>query len=132
MLILLVGLAFLILSFSSYGLAYQINGINRVVVSTPISIFESCILHNVNDDNADVLFTKSLVKEELEKYYSMELSKFTKKFSYEIYFYNKENESMCIKDECDAVEIKFYASLLYDYKYERTLDYKVFDNFYGS
>lgn len=131
MLMLLVGLTFLIVSFSSYGLAYQINGINRAVVSTPISIFESSILHNVEDENPDILFTRSLVKEKLERYYSYELSRFTNDFSYEIYFYNKNDESMCIKNECDAVEVSFYALLMFDYKYSRTLNFEVFKNDYG-
>lgn len=132
MLILLVGLAFLILSFSSYALAFQINGINRVVVSTPVSIFESCVLHNVDEEEPKILFTKTLVKQKLEKYYSYELSKFTDKFSYEIYFYNKEDESMCIEDECDSVEVTFNAVLMYNYQYTRQLNYEVFDNVYGS
>ena len=132
MLILLVGLAFLIVSFSSYSLAYQINGINRIVTSTPISIFESCILHDVNEENHEMLFNKDMVKEKLEHYFSYELSKFTDKFSYDIYFYNKEDESMCIKDECNAVEVSFYAELAFNYNYERVLNYEVLDNSYGS
>lgn len=132
MLILLVGLTFLILSFSSYALAYQINGINRVVAATPISIFESSVLHNVNDDYPEILFTRDLVKEKLEKYYSLELAKYTDKFSYEIYFYNKDDESMCMMQECNAVEINFAATLLYNYHYTRTLNYEVFDTIYGS
>lgn len=132
MLILLIGLAFLITSFSVYGLTYQINGINRIVVSTPISIFESSILHNVEDEEPEILFTQKLVREKLEKYYTFELSKFTQNFHYEIYFYNQENESMCVMNECGAVEVSFHATLLFNYKYERTLNYEVFDNGYGS
>lgn len=132
MLILLVGLAFLILSFSSFTLSYQINGINRVVVSTPITIFESSIMHDLDDYDPVVLFTKSLVKEKLDRYYSIELSKFTDKFSYEMYFYNSWNESMCIYDECDAVEITFSATLLYNYQYHRVLNFEVYSSTYGS
>ena len=132
MLILLVGLAFLILSFSSFTLCYQINGINRVVVSTPISIFEASVLHDLEDVDPSVLFSKALVKEKLQKYYSVELAKYTNKFSYEIYFYNSWDESMCIYDECDAVEITFSATLLYNYQYHRVLNYEVFYSIYGA
>lgn len=121
-----MGLAFLILSFSSYALAYQINGINRIVVSTPVTIFETSIYHNVNEDEPRVLMSKKLVKEKLEKFYNYELSKFTDKFEYEIYFYNKEDESMCVEDNCNAVEISFSASLIYNYQYHRTIHYEVF------
>lgn len=132
MLILLVGLAFLIVSFSSFTLAFQINGINRVVVSTPIAIFETSILYDIDSENPEVLLTKKLVKQKLENYYNTELSKYTNDFEFEIYFYNIADESMCVKDECEAVEIQFYASLLFDYQYYRRLNYEVFDNSYGS
>lgn len=132
MLILLVGLAFLILSFSSYSLAYQINGINRVVASTPVSIFESSILHDLENDEPSVLFSKTLVNEKLDNYYSKELSRFTEKFSYEIYFYNSSNGSLCIPEECGAVEVTFYATLMYDYEYTRVLNYEVVNTKYGA
>lgn len=132
MLILLVGLAFLIVSFSSYTLAYQINGINRIVVSTPISIFESSILHDLDEEDPEMLLNKMLVKEKLERYFTYELSKFTDDFYYDIYFYNKENGSMCMYDECNAVQVSVYAELAFNYSYERVLDYEVLDNSYGS
>lgn len=132
MLILLVGLAFLILSFSSYAIAFQINGINRVVMSTPVTIFETSILHDTNDYDSKVLLTKSLVEEKLDKYYTNSLTKFTDKFDYELYFYNKSDYSMCVSDDCDAVEIIFTATLVYNYQYKRTLHYEVFKSNYES
>lgn len=121
-----MGLAFLILSFSSYALAFQINGINRIIVSTPVAIFETSIYHNVDEVEPRVLMSKKLVTEKLEKFYHYELSKFTDKYEYEIYFYNKEDESMCVEDNCNAVEISFSASLIYNYQYHRTIHYEVF------
>ena len=126
MLILLVGLAFLILSFSSYALAYQINGINRVVISTPVTIFETSIYHNVDEEQSHVLMSKKLVTEKLDKFYKCEISKFTENFTYEIYFYNKEDESMCVEDNCNAVEVTFNATLVYNYQYHRIMHYEVF------
>ena len=121
-----MGLAFLIISFSSYVLAFQINGINRVLISTPLTIFETSIYHDVENETPNVLFSKKLVKEKLNKFYSYELSKFAEKYDYEIYFYNKEDGSMCVNDNCGAVEISFSASLLYDYQYHREITYEVF------
>lgn len=132
MIILLVGLAFLILSFSSYALAYQINGINRVVMTTPISIFESSIEHDLTIENPDVNFSKKILIQILDRYYSLELSKFTDDFSYEIYFFNKKDGSMCIEDECEAVEITFDATLIYQYQYHRVQNYEVFKANYGA
>ena len=121
-----MGLAFLILSFSSYALAFQINGINRAIVSTPVTIFESSIYHNVDEEKPRVLMSKKIVTEKLEKYYQKEISKFTDDFTYEIYFYNKENDSMCVEDNCNAVEITFDASLMYNYQYHRIIHYEVY------
>lgn len=132
MIILLVGLAFLILSFSSYALAYQINGINRILLTTPITIFESSIEHDLDIKNPNVAFSKKILTESLDRYYSLELSKFTDNFSYEIYFFNTKDESMCIKDECEAVEITFDATLIYQYEYHRVQNYEVFKTNYGS
>jgi hypothetical protein len=127
-LILLVGLAFVVLSFSSFALAFQINGINRVVVATPITIFETSTLNDLDNDEPLLQFSKELVNERLNKFYSFELSKFTSNFNYEIYFYNQWNGSMCVDDECDAVEIAFSATLLYGYQYHRTINFEVFKN----
>ena len=121
-----MGLAFLILSFSSYVIAFQINGINRVIVSTPVTIFEASIYHNVVIGEPNALMSKKMVTEKLDKFYKCELSKFTDKYEYEIYFYNKEDESMCVEDSCNAVEISFSASLIYNYQYHRTIHYEVF------
>ena len=133
MIILLVGLAFLILSFSSYALAYQINGLNRIVLTAPISIFESCITHDLTSlTKPTVLFSKDLVLKKLQRYYSMELSKYTDDYSFEIYFYNKADDSMCINDECEAFEVTFDATLIYQYQYHRVQNYEVFKTNYGS
>ena len=70
--------------------------------------------------------SKKIVTEKLEKYYQKEISKFTDDFTYEIYFYNKENGSMCVEDNCNAVEISFSASLIYSYQYHRTITYEVY------
>ena len=126
MLILLVGLAFLILSFSSYALAYQINGINRVLFSTPVTIFETSIYHNVNEEQPHVLMYKKLVVEKLEDFYQCEIPRFTDDFTYEIYFYNKEDESMCVENSCNAIEITFDAILIYNYQYHRRICYEVY------
>ena len=130
MLILLVGLAFLVVCFSSFTLAYQINGINRVVVATPITIFETSTLNDLDYDYPTLLFSKEILKERLDKFYNYELSKFTSKFTYELYFYNKKNGSMCVQDECDGVEISFSASLIYNYQYRRTVTFEVYENTY--
>ena len=121
-----MGLAFLILSFSSYALAYQINGINRVVISTPATIFETSIYHNVNEEQPRVLMSKKLVSQKLENFYQCEIPRFTEDFTYELYFYNKEDESMCVEDNCNAVEIVFDATLVYNYQYHRVIHYEVY------
>lgn len=107
-------------------LAFQINGINRVVISTPVTIFETSIYHNVDEEEPNVLMSKKLVTEKLDKFYQREISKFTEDFTYEIYFYNKENGSMCVEDNCNAVEISFSASLMYNYQYHRIIHYEVY------
>lgn len=132
MLILLVGLAFLIVAFSSYAFAYQINGINRVIELTPISLFEASVLYDVNSEEPNLIFDKNIIKERLRNYYSHELRKFSIEYECEIYFFNKIDESMCIEEECDAVEITFNATLIYNYQYKRILTYEVFKNDYGS
>lgn len=132
MLLLLIGLAFLIISFSSFALAYQINGVNRIVISTPIALFESSIFHDLEIEEPDVYISKELVKEKIQNYYSKELEKITNKYSIEFYFYNKLDNSMCVRDECEAVEILFSATLIFDYKYSRTLNYEVTSYKYGT
>ena len=95
-------------------------------MSTPVSIFETSVFHNIGEDDQEILFSKNIVKSKLKKFYDYELSKFANKFSYEIYFYNKEDESMCVELNCNSVEISFSAFLIYGYHYQRVVHYEVF------
>ena len=91
-----------------------------------MTIFETSIYHNVDEEEPRVLMSKKIVIEKLDKFYQFEISKITENFTYEIYFYNKENGSMCVEDNCNAVEVSFSASLMYNYQYHRTIHYEVY------
>lgn len=85
-------------------------------------------MNDLDEDEPTLLFSKKEVKAKLDKFYTFELSKFTTKYSFEVYFFNKIDESMCVDDECDSVEISFSAALIYNYHYQRKISFEVFEN----
>ena len=58
MLILLISIAFLLTTFSSFTLGYQILTLNRVVVNTPISIVETSVIQQSGSEEENFLFNR--------------------------------------------------------------------------
>lgn len=120
-------LAILILSFclGAFAISYQINGINRAVMATPISIIEKCVVLNQGEEPK---INKDQVSELLTYYYDNALSKYTENYWVDYYFYNVNDESYCINDNCSALDITVGAYLMYNYFYKRVMFYQIYRN----
>lgn len=118
----LLSLMILIMSFNLFTISYQVNGINRVVIHTPIAYFEVSIPLANSDE---LYFDKVKLEERLMNYYSKSIEKYTHKYNVNFYYYNLEDESVCLGDKCRGVEITVDAGLMFYYSYTRTMFYQI-------
>jgi len=111
--------------FLMYSYTYQINGINRTIVATPRAIFETAIPLNVEDEEVTLYYDQDFLKEEYESYLDRELLKYTDSYEVEYYFYNTSNGGFCDVSNCQGVEIKIEAKVMFSLTYKRTMKYEI-------
>lgn len=111
------------LSFGAFGISYQLNGINRSVICLPISILENTA---IIDEKTDIPYLDKVeVRNHLTYYYDCHIKKYTTDYKVEFYFYNSLDDAYCTDRMCNAVEVTIKANLMYNYKYERVMYYKI-------
>ena len=111
--------------FSSFTLSYRLQTINRVVINTPISIFESSIslLHYIEEHN--LYFDKEALRKNLINYYDENLEKVFKDYEMTLYFYNQESQSICVSDQCDAVKVTISGNIFFQMEINRSVNYEI-------
>ena len=122
MIIMFIALLLMVLSFGAFTLSYQINGMNRLFIYTPLSIVEKCVI--VQGDNSLNFYTLKM-KVELEKYYDSKIPAYTDDYVINYYFYRPLNHSYCRDNYCKALEVSVEATLNFNYKYTRTIYFEV-------
>lgn len=117
-----------VFSFSFFSLNLSIQGMNRSIIYTPFSI----LYNEVNTELVTPEFDCYKVMESLDKYYSTTISKYCKSYQTLYYFYNPEDESMCLKDKCKGFEVIVIAKLAFNYRYSRTMYYELTGDLHGQ
>lgn len=110
-----------VISLQYYGLNYQIQGLNRSIITTPIELmYKSVLVYGEQP-----MFEKSDFEDIVLSYYSTILTKYSKDYSVSFYYYNSEDYSMCLTNECDGVEITIDCKLNMTYQYHRVMFYEM-------
>ena len=125
MIVLLFVFTFLSFMFSSFTLSYQLSTINRVVIYTPIEIFEKSISLINLDENHTLSFDKNLLRANLKNYYDENLHDVFKNYILDLYYYNQNNGSICTGSKCDAVEVTVRGTYMYSFSYSRSIKYEI-------
>lgn len=120
-----------IISFSFFTVTIRINAINRVVIATPIEIFETSIPLLDEDEEKNIYFDKEVLEEKLTNYYFSNLDKYTKEITLDFYYYNQIDKSYCVNDQCTAVEVCLESEIVFDFQYSRTMYYEIKKGAYG-
>ena len=115
-------------SFNFFMISYQTNGITRLVMSTPLSLFETAI--EMLDINEEVgpHFNKEELENNLTSYFNYHLPRYTNHHSLNFYYYNIADHSIDMDDECQAVEVKVEAELILSNRYQKTMCYEIRSN----
>lgn len=113
-----------VMSFQLFMLNYQIQGLNRAVVFTPVEI----LYKGVSSHESIPYFTSRELITYLDDYYEKTLTRYVNEYEVSYYFYNQEDESMCIEDYCDAIEITVDCSLTFNHTFHRVMFYEIRSN----
>lgn len=124
MILLALVTALTIFLFAGFTLTYRLQTINRAIINTPIEIFETSIpLANV--DEANLYFDKSKLETNVLDYYSSTIGLLFKSYNVDFYYYNQNNQSICVSDYCNAVEITVSGNYFLSFNYERVVTYEI-------
>ena len=110
-----------LVSLQYFSLNYSIQGLNRAIVFTPIEL----MYKSVSMYGDSPLFNKEDFEDLVLSYYSHILPRYTKSYEVDFYYYNSIDESMCLTDTCNAVEITIDCKLNITYNYHRIMYYEM-------
>ena len=117
-----------VLSFNFFIVSYQINGINRIVLAAPLSLFETAIdLFDIDEDIGPI-FDKEILVDNITSYFDYHLPRYTDDYTISYYYYNPADHSIELSDNAKAVEVLVEANLALSYKYEKTMYYEIWSN----
>lgn len=125
MLTLVISFLIVVTSFNFFMISYQINGINRLVLGAPMSLFETAIDMFEIDEEEGPKFMKDILEDNLTSYFNHSMPNFTNDYSLTFYYYNQSDYSICLDEEPTAVEIEVNALLMLNYHYQKTMYYEI-------
>ena len=124
MILLMLVTALTIFLFASFTLTFRLQTINRAIISTPVELFETSIpVANVDENN--FYFDKTTLESRILNYYSETISSYFKSYDVDFYYYNQSDKSICVSDECNAVEITVTGNYIFNFSYARSIFYEI-------
>ena len=124
MILLALVTALTIFLFASFTLTYRLQTINRAIINTPVELFELSIpLVNVDENN--LYFDKTKLENKVLSYYSEKFDGLFKSYDVDFYYYNQNDKSICVDDECNAVEITVTGNYFLTFNYEKSISYEI-------
>ena len=128
MIMMIISFFVVVLSFNLFMMSYQVNGVNRLVLGAPMSLFETAIDMVNIDESEGPKFNHEILADNLTSYFDYSMPQYTDDYSLNFYYYNPTNHSVCLKPQCKAVEVTVNASLALGYQYSKTMYYEIRSN----
>lgn len=114
----------MIISTNFFFISYQLNGINKAVIGTPLSIFELSI--PLVEDS--IYFDKDILYTNLTSYYDDCLYKYVDNYSLQLQYYHSYLNSICVTNYCDSVVVNIKAEITLHYEYVRSMRFEIRHN----
>lgn len=114
-----------VLSFNFFMMSYQINGINRLVVSAPISLYETAINMFEIDEETGPYFDKETLEDNITSYFTFHMDRYTDDYDLDFYYYIPSDHSIDMSDEPKAVEVTLDTTVALSYHYQKTMYYEI-------
>lgn len=125
MIVMFIALYVVVMSSNLFIMSYQMNGINRLVVGAPMSIFETAVvLYNLLPEEKPY-FDKILLEENICEYFDYSLPRYTEKYVISISYYDLANHAISFSEKPEATEIIIKATLDFSFLYQKTMHYEI-------
>ena len=111
--------------FTCFTVSLDLQVVNKAVIYTPLDVFETSLVLVNREDETNLYFDKLLLKNNLANYYQKTISDHLDSYSFNLYFYNPENGSLCTGDSCNAVEVSVDGKYMQVFNYSRTIKYEI-------
>lgn len=121
MILMLVSTLIGLVSLQYFALNYSIQGLNRAILYTPIEI----MYKGVASLGEKPLISRDDFEYILMSYFDHIIPRYSKEYTVDFYYYNISNESMCLTDNCEGVEITIDCKLNITYQYHRVMYYEL-------
>lgn len=128
MIAIFISFLLVVLSFNFFVVSYQINGINRLVLSVPLSLFETAINLFEIDEDIGPVFDKTILVDNLTSYFDYQMPRYTEDYSLSFYYYNPIDHSIELSENAKAVDVIIDANLALNYHYQKTMYYEIWSN----
>jgi len=133
MLLIFVVLLLGTLSFQYFNISTKMSCLNRVVINTPRELFSVSIPLYQDDEDPIMYFDKEKLERTVNEYYELNVSKYVETYNTKFYYFNPEDESMCIDEYCSSVDLTFTAKLGLNINYKRLLTFQIVEGaMYGK
>lgn len=110
-----------VVSLQYFALNYSIQGLNRAILFTPIEI----MYKGVSSSGSTPLIDRDEFEYIVMSYYDHSIPRYSKNYEVSFYYYNSSDQSMCLTDYCDGVEITIDCKLILTYEYHRVMYYEM-------
>lgn len=121
MILMLVSTLIGLVSLQYFALNYSIQGLNRAILYTPIEI----MYKGVASLGEKPLISRDDFEYILMSYFDHIIPRYSKEYTVDFYYYNLSNESMCLTDNCEGVDITIDCKLNITYQYHRVMYYEL-------
>lgn len=120
--------SFLVLLFllETFNLTYSFGGINRTFLAITRGLIEVSV-HDLALPQGDYhpYFEQSVLQSAVCEYLCENLANYTDKYEISFYYYNVINQSICMDNHCDAVQIHLKTEIGSLLEYSKTLRFEL-------
>ena len=113
-----------LVSLQYFALNFSIQGLNRAILYTPIEIMYKGVM-SLGDKP---LISRDDFEYIVMSYYDHVIPRYSKNYTVDFYYYNLNDQSMCLTDSCEGVEITINCKLNITYDYHRVMYYELKEN----
>lgn len=126
MLIILIVCTLIAVSFTVFSVGVKLQSINRVIFQTPKGLVETCIpLYYQDEDNIKPYFDQVKLEQTMTNYYQSTLKKYADRVEVSYSYYNADDDSFCVDDKCDGVEITIDSYVVFNIKHHRQIKFEI-------
>ena len=120
-----IAIIVMVMAVNCFTITYKLNGINRTLLDTPISLLEVAVPTVQESEEIAMYFDRDKLINNLTYYYDSKLVDFSNSYTLNYYFTNMGSDAVCTTDYCDAVEVTITADVVFTVKYSKTMRFEI-------